>query len=653
MTSDAAIRRFAGGLLLWSLVPFPFLYVLSAPFWLAAAAVGLWRFWRPERVWRPSRLLLNLLGVAILAAVISAGGFSVGPLRPLGHLLLLLTAVRVATLDDLRDLRRVLPALFLVALVGIVSAVHVSIVPFLLVSFAVWWYVGMRVFLLEVSEDTQVDLGRPRWRHAVAAATAAALIAVPVFLLLPRLRSPLVGTALGRQAGYSDTVRLSRTGEISESRSPAAYVAMEDGSEVPLELLRLRATGFDLLTPDTWGPRRSGLARAEMRGDLAWFEEGRDSLQGTRALDITLVERDRFLFLPPGIVALEISEPVFVDPAGGVLPARRDGPPPRYRAWVDPDGERSLRPAEERDLHLPRHDERIHQLADRVVGSRATTAARAAAIEAFLESEYAYSLEGLSTRGGDPVAWFLFEGRQGHCEFFAASMAVMLRHLGVESRVVAGYHGGDSLPGENTVVVRKDNAHAWVEVWLAEEGRWAVFDPTPAEGIDGLETMGLLDRVRTAWQTVEDFFDRRVLTFSLTEQMGILTALGAGFGAAGRWILDLSAWALALPVLVALALGALAGRRRLRGPRARRSPAVRAVRRLRRKLRRAGEEIMPSTTVEGVGRRAARRWPAAAQDIARLTILAQEDLYSLPANRGERASDEARRHWNRIRKTLA
>ncbi|MCD4747761.1 MAG: DUF3488 and transglutaminase-like domain-containing protein [Thermoanaerobaculales bacterium] len=653
MNTRPDVRRLAGGLLLWSLAPYPFLYVVSPPFWLVAGVAGLWRLVRPRDSWAPSRALQNFMGVAILLAVVAAGGLAIGPLRPLGHLLLLLTAVRVAGIDGLRDLRRVLPPIFLVALVGIVSAVHVSIVPFLFVSFVVWWYVGMRVFLLELSEKTGSPLGRPKWRHAAVAATASAILAAPVFLLLPRLHSPLLGTALGRQAGFSDSMRLSGSGAIRQSGTPAAYVSMVDGSKVPLELLRLRATGFDMLTPDTWGPRRSGLVRAPMRGNLVWLDAGRLSLERTTALDIALVERGRFLFLPPGAVALQVSEPVLLDPAGGVVLAGREGLTPNYRVWVAPDSRRRLQPAEVRDLFLPKHNEQVCRLSERVAGPFDSAAAKANAVERFLEADYSYSLEGRPMGGRDPVAWFLFDGREGHCEFFAASMAVMLRHQGVQARVVAGYHGGDSLPGAETVVVRRDNAHAWVEVWLDSERKWAVFDPTPAEGIDGLVSMGAWERLKSAWQGVEDFFDRRVLTFSLSEQMGIFTAVLNGFDAGRRWIFALSLWSVALPAMLLFLLWAALRFRGFSLGGSRRSPAARAVDRLGRGLRRAGLEMPVAVTLAWIGREAARRWPNAAGEIRRLAVLAQDEMYGPPESEPSSSPAEIRRLWTRVRKAMA
>jgi len=73
--------------------------------------------------------------------------------------------------------------------------------------------------------------------------------------------------------------------------------------------------------------------------------------------------------------------------------------------------------------------------------------------------------------------------RQGYCEQFATSMAIMARTLGIPSRVVLGFTPGEIIPGTDgtQVVVRDKNAHSWVEIWIPRFG-WMMFDPTPRRG---------------------------------------------------------------------------------------------------------------------------------------------------------------------------
>lgn len=69
------------------------------------------------------------------------------------------------------------------------------------------------------------------------------------------------------------------------------------------------------------------------------------------------------------------------------------------------------------------------------------------------------------------------DGREGYCEQFAGTMAVMLRTLGIPARLAVGYTPGD-LVDENRWQVTNGNAHAWVEVNFGDLG-WIPFEPTP------------------------------------------------------------------------------------------------------------------------------------------------------------------------------
>jgi protein-glutamine gamma-glutamyltransferase len=77
------------------------------------------------------------------------------------------------------------------------------------------------------------------------------------------------------------------------------------------------------------------------------------------------------------------------------------------------------------------------------------------------------------------LANFLFERKQGHCEYFASSMAVMLRTVGIPSRVVNGFRTTEFNDVTSSYVIRASSAHSWVEADFPGYG-WVAFDPTPA-----------------------------------------------------------------------------------------------------------------------------------------------------------------------------
>ncbi len=94
----------------------------------------------------------------------------------------------------------------------------------------------------------------------------------------------------------------------------------------------------------------------------------------------------------------------------------------------------------------------------------------------FINGKYRYTTVGLPT-GQDAIEQFLFESKQGHCEFFASSFAILLRAAGVPARLVGGYLGGEYNDIGGYYIVTEDKAHVWVEVYIKEKG-WIRTDPS-------------------------------------------------------------------------------------------------------------------------------------------------------------------------------
>ena len=102
---------------------------------------------------------------------------------------------------------------------------------------------------------------------------------------------------------------------------------------------------------------------------------------------------------------------------------------------------------------------------------------QALAIERYLIEEYDYSLT-VERPDGDIADGFLFEMDAGYCTYFATTMVAMLRSQGVPAQFATGYSSGERV-GDDEYVVRGQDAHAWVKVYVPEHG-WIEFDPTPS-----------------------------------------------------------------------------------------------------------------------------------------------------------------------------
>jgi transglutaminase-like putative cysteine protease len=146
-----------------------------------------------------------------------------------------------------------------------------------------------------------------------------------------------------------------------------------------------------------------------------------------------------------------------------------------YPDWLQPymslpnDG--SYRPQEALD--------RIHKLALQITANYSNPYDKATAIESYLRApNYTYTLNPPSTRGVDPVEFFLFDSKKGFCAFFASAMGDMLRSIGIPTRLVSGFGPGTYDVKRNLNEVRNEDAHTWVESYFPGYG-WITFEPTP------------------------------------------------------------------------------------------------------------------------------------------------------------------------------
>jgi transglutaminase-like putative cysteine protease len=120
--------------------------------------------------------------------------------------------------------------------------------------------------------------------------------------------------------------------------------------------------------------------------------------------------------------------------------------------------------------------EGMYALARRLGASAPTPYEATQRIELYLRSNYEYRQD--VPNRTYPLPSFLSEDRAGYCQQFSGTMALMLRMLGIPSRVAAGFAQGGRDPDRSDYLIDDTDAHNWVEVFFPGIG-WATFDPTP------------------------------------------------------------------------------------------------------------------------------------------------------------------------------
>ena len=232
-------------------------------------------------------------------------------------------------------------------------------------------------------------------------------------------------------------------------------------------------------------------------------------------------------------------------------------------------------PSARRYLQLPAAlDPRVESLARELTRGAHTIGEVLDRVERHLRREYGYTLEQDWSQDLSPLADFLFERRQGHCEYFSTAMVILLRTLGIAARSTNGFYGGTWNSYGDYLAVRQGDAHSWVEVWLPDN-QWMTRDPTPSGpgsvASSALWSLALqyLDALRLRWY-------KYVIEYDLDTQISVAHALRAAWrglvgeqrpsapdASGSRWSRWSVAWALGAG-MVLLLIGWGLGRRRWR-----------------------------------------------------------------------------------------
>ena len=443
-------------------------------------------------------------------------------LTALVHLVIFVMLVRLFSAQKTRDHY----FLALLSFGMVLAAAVLTVDSTFLLALGGFVLVGVSTFIfMEMSHAAQkspVKARDPLVPHAyrklsfTVAAVAPVLLslillgAAAIFFVLPRVSGGYLSAYAGGNditSGFSDRVELGRIGQIQQSRTVVMHVRI-DGDNTGASDLKLRGVTLNNFDGRIWSNTLGkGVIRRGADGHFQLRQPATLPRGRNLHYKVTMepyVNNVFFLLATPQSIDGDYRA-LSVDAAGDVFDPDRPiriyeadsivrlpsltTAERQYSSYIPP----SLRDYLQVPLAL---DERVPALAREITKNAETPLGKASAMENYLRSHFSYTLQLPDSLPQDPLANFLFVRRRGHCEYFASAMAVMLRTVGIPSRVVNGFSGGEFNDLTSQYVIRASEAHSWVEAFIPGEG-WIEFDPTPAGN----------GRVQTHWSRLMLYLD--------------------------------------------------------------------------------------------------------------------------------------------------
>ena len=389
-------------------------------------------------------------------------------------------------------------------------------------------YLALMLFMVTVllvlltfyDQDSRMTLSRNDVRGVVAAGLLIPIVSIPLLLvffpLLPRTPIPLwnfSAAPTSRPTGFSDKVEPGASANTFESPLLAFRAELP---RQPLQKLYWRGAVFNRFDGTSWvrdeavPPER--LVYGSPRIHQVIYLEPRNSrfLIALDAQAPTTAIRARFN--QDGTIETRFSinnrsiykADSFV---GGLLPVS---------GRIDRDFY----------LRLPGGiPDRIVQLAGEIRTQGNNDGSRIELLEQYFRNgDYAYTAKGLPT-GKHALEQFLFQKKQGNCEFFASAFAILSRSVGVPARLVGGYLGGEYNDVGGYYTVSEGLAHVWVEVFIHGKG-WQRIDPssfaTNAGAVWGASRpSGFIQRLRMTFDALDHAWNRSVVGYDFEQQAGM------------------------------------------------------------------------------------------------------------------------------------
>jgi transglutaminase-like putative cysteine protease len=351
-----------------------------------------------------------------------------------------------------------------------------------------------------------------------------------LFFMIPRVGTGYFTRAASSPlllSGFNDNVKLGQIGTLKLSSAIVMHAKRLTGT--PFANLKWRGVVLDTFDGKNW--RKKNRARFFMAAENFRYQFHTSPLRGELVNYEILLEplATTTLFGPHQVRALSgrTIPGVEIDDAHSIYARFQQSRRLQYQVQSEISkrttssgnaGDSEELDPETRSTYLQLPDDidpRVRQRAQEITAEGTTPLDKAVLVEAYLKKNYDYTLTLSWEPGIQPLSTFLFEAKSGHCEYFASSMAVLLRAADIPTRIVNGFLMGEYNPVGDAYIVRQSDAHSWVEVYLPDSG-WTEFDPTPPDA--NQHDNGLIAQIGHYADAVGLFWNTYILTYDTDSQ---------------------------------------------------------------------------------------------------------------------------------------
>ena len=492
----------------------PYLGPFARGFFPVSLAIAL--YLQRSKAAIPARVLTLLASVLFLYF---ASGFTMERLIPItADLLVVFLGIRMLGERSGRHCLQVCAlSLFCLAASSLFNLSALFVVYLLLL------YLLLAVSLVVLTfhaHDAQIALQKSALKKVLGVSCLMPVLSLPIllllFVLLPRTPYPLwnfLNRSAPRATGFSDRVNPGGSSSVSELKSVVLRVICD---RVPEQRLYWRGIVLNGFTGNAWVRLPAPQER---------------SLQVERGVGVhqeIYPEPSHAPYLLALNIPRALSGLSYRASADTVFSAQRPlDKRLKYQAESTLSGAILVQGGIDRSfyLRLPATvSERVRAKGRELARPGLGVAEKLKLLERFFRGQrLAYATDGLPT-GPNPLDDFLFVKKRGNCEFFASSLATLLRLAGVPARLVGGYRGGSYNEMGGYYLVTQDMAHVWVEAYLEGRG-WLSIDPTAwSTGLPRPE--GGARQLRMYLDAVGFFWDKAVITYDLEKQLALFRSAG-------------------------------------------------------------------------------------------------------------------------------